>query len=164
MVDGIRHMNKIPMTPEGYQRLQERLKFLKAVERPKIIRAIEEARAHGDLSENAEYHAAKEAQGHLTMEIREVEDKLSRAEVIDPKKLNHTKITFGATVILEDLEADAKKVYQIVGPDEIDIKLGKISVVSPIAKALIGKEVGDRVFVNTPNGQKEFEVLSVAYR
>lgn len=152
------------MTPEGKRKLEQRLKHLKAVERPKIIQAIEEARGHGDLSENAEYHAAKEAQGHLAREMREIEDKLARAQVIDPAKLNHQKITFGATVVLEDADSREKKVYQIVGPDESDIKSGKISVVSPIAKALIGKEAGDVIFVTTPKGQKEFEILSVQYK
>ena len=151
------------MTPEGYQKLQERLKYLKSVERPKNIKAIEVARGHGDLSENADYSAAKEAQAHLAREMREIEDKLARAEVIDPKKLNHSKVTFGATVTLEDAETSEKKKYKIVGPDEADVKAGKISVVSPIAKSLIGKEVGDVVSVETPSGKREFEILMVEY-
>lgn len=157
-------MHKIPMTPEGKKKLEARLKHLKAVERPQIIQAIEEARGHGDLSENAEYHAAKEAQAHLSRELREIEDKLSRAQVIDPSQFNHSKITFGACVALEDTETGEEKTFQIVGPDESDIKSGKISVVSPIAKALIGKEKGDVVTVATPKGTKEFEVLSVAFK
>jgi len=152
------------MTPQGYQKLQERLKLLKSVERPKIIRAIEVARAHGDLKENAEYHAAKEAQGHLSMELREIEDKLAGAEVIDPSKLNHSKITFGATVTLKGAETGEVKTYQIVGSHEGDIKLGKISVTSPIARALIGKEAGDVVIVEAPGGKKEFEILTIVYK
>ncbi len=157
-------MHKIPMTPEGKKKLEERLRHLKAVERPKNIRAIEEARGHGDLSENAEYHAAKEEQAHLAREMREIEDKLARAQIIDPSKMNHTKITFGATVRLVDLEEGEEKTYQIVGPDESDVKLGKISVASPIAKALIGKEVGEIVTVHTPNGQKELEVAGIEFK
>lgn len=157
-------MQKIPMTPEGKKKLEERLKHLKSVERPRNVRAIEEARGHGDLSENAEYHAAKEEQAHIAREMRETEDKLSRAEVIDPKKLNSSKITFGATVILEDADSSEKKEYQIVGPDESDVKAGRISIASPIAKALIGKEAGDVVLVHTPNGKKEFEILSIAFK
>lgn len=152
------------MTPEGKKKLEARLKHLKSVERPKIIKAIEEARAHGDLSENAEYHAAKEAQAHLSMELREIEDKLARAEVIDPKNLNHDKVVFGATVQLEDLESGEKKEYQIVGPLESDVAHGKISIASPIAKALVGKKVGEVVAVSTPKGQKEFELLAIAFR
>lgn len=157
-------MNKVPMTPEGKRKLEERLKCLKSVERPRNIRAIEEARAHGDLSENAEYHAAKEEQAHLAREIREIEDKLARAEIIDPSKLNHTKVTFGATVVLLDLEEGKEKNYQLVGSEESDVKNGKISIASPIAKALIGKEVGDIVIAPTPNGQKELEILSIEFK
>ncbi|MBI4124555.1 MAG: transcription elongation factor GreA [Deltaproteobacteria bacterium] len=156
-------MHKIPMTPEGKKKMEARLKHLKAVERPKIIMAIEEARGHGDLSENAEYHAAKEAQAHLSRELREIEDKLARAQVIDPSQFNHSKVTFGASVTLEDAETGEEKTYQIVGPDESDVKAGKISVVSPIAKALIGKEKGDVVTVSTPKGPKELAILSVRF-
>lgn len=152
------------MTPEGKKKMEERLKHLKSVERPRNVKAIEVARGHGDLSENAEYHAAKEEQAHLAREMREIEDKLARAEVIDPSKLNHQKITFGATVVLESTHSGEKKAYQIVGPDESDVKVGKISIASPIAKALIGKESGDVVTVQTPNGQKEFEILAIAYK
>lgn len=157
-------MTKVPMTPEGYKKLHERLKHLKAVERPKIIQAIEVARGHGDLSENAEYDAAKEAQAQLNIEIHQIEQSLSRAEVIDPSQFNHSKVTFGATVTLEETNTSEKWTYQIVGEYESDIKLGKISVTSPIAKALIGKEEGDLVQVTTPKGLKEFEVLTVKYR
>jgi len=152
------------MTPEGHKKLHERLKHLKAVERPKIIHAIEVARGHGDLSENAEYDAAKEAQAHLTREIREVEDKLARAQVIDPAKMNHEKIAFGATVTLEETESGTKVTYQIVGAYESDVKSGKISIESPIAKALIGKERGDATQVHTPKGLKEYEIITVEYK
>lgn len=155
---------KIPMTPEGHKRLQERLKYLKAVKRPENIRAIEVARGHGDLSENADYDAAKEEQGHIAREMREIEDRLARAEIIDPAKMNHTQIRFGATVRLEEANTGEEKIYQIVGPHESDIKTGKISVASPIARGLIGKEAGDAVQVRTPNGLREFEILSVEYK
>lgn len=152
------------MTPEGHRKLQKRLKHLKSVERPKIIQAIETARGHGDLSENADYDAAKEAQAHLSREIGEIEDRLARAQIIDPAKLNHTKVAFGATVTLEDAENGVTLVYQIVGTHESDIKQGKISVESPIARALIGKEKGDTAIVQTPKGSKELEVLTVEYK
>lgn len=152
------------MTPEGKKKMEERLKHLKSVERPRNVKAIETARGHGDLSENAEYHAAKEEQAHLAREMREIEDKLARAEVIDPSKLSHSKVTFGATVVLEDTNLGEEKKYQIVGPDESDVKAGKISIISPIARALIGKEKGDVVAVQTPNGKKEFEILAVEYK
>ena len=157
-------MTKVPMTPKGHKKLHERLKHLKAVERPQNILAIETARGHGDLSENADYDAAKEAQAHLSREIAEIEDKLARAHVIDPATLNHSKVTFGATVTLEESENGSKLTYQIVGGFESDIKLGKISVESPIARALIGKEKGDVVQVHTPKGSKEFEILSIQYK
>ncbi|MDO8526061.1 MAG: transcription elongation factor GreA [Deltaproteobacteria bacterium] len=157
-------MTKVPMTPAGYKKLQERLKHLKSVERPKNILAIETARGHGDLSENADYDAAKDAQAHLSREIGEIGDKLSRAEVIDPAKMNHSKVAFGATVTLKESETDNKVTYQIVGTHESDIKLGKISVESPIAKALIGKGEGDIATVHTPKGTRELEVLSVEYK
>ena len=157
-------MNKIPMTPEGHKKLQERLKYLKSVERPKIVQAIEVARGHGDLSENAEYEAAKDAQGHCNSEMKMIEDKLARAQVIDPATITHTKIAFGATVSIEDTQTDTKVTYQIVGEDESDIKLGRISIMSPIAKALIGKEEGDIVTVQTPKGTREFEILAIEYK
>ncbi|OGQ05985.1 MAG: transcription elongation factor GreA [Deltaproteobacteria bacterium RIFCSPLOWO2_12_FULL_44_12] len=157
-------MIKAPMTPEGHKKLQEKLKHLKAVERPKVIHAIEIARGHGDLSENAEYDAAKEAQAHLSREIAETEDRLSRAEVIDPSKLNHEKISFGATVTIEETESGTKVTYQIVGAHESDVKLGKISIESPIAKALIGKQAGDATQVHTPKGVREYEVLIIEYK
>lgn len=154
-------MTKVPMTPAGLEKLKKRLKELKGVERPKVIRAIEVARAHGDLSENAEYDAAKEAQAQLMMEIRQTEDKIARAQVIDPSKLEHSKVTFGATVTLECTETGSSKTYTIVGAHEVDIKQGYISVESPVAKGLIGKEEGDVAQIRTPNGLKEFEIKKV---
>lgn len=152
------------MTPEGHQKLRDRLKFIKGPERRRIANAIEHARGFGDLSENAEYEAAKEAQAQLEIEIKNLEDNLARAEVIDPTQLNHTKITFGATVTLEDCNAGTQVTYQIVGEVESDIKLGKISVQSPIGKALIGKEAGDVAEVHTPKGRREFEVIAIQYK
>ena len=152
------------MTPEGKKKLEGRLKILKSVERPQNVRDIETARAHGDLSENADYSAAKEKQAHLAMEMREIEDKLARAEVIDPSKLNHDKIAFGATVTLIDVTINEKVTYQLVGPDESDIKTGKISIVSPIARALIGKAEGDVVLVKTPKGEKEYEIVTIKFQ
>ena len=152
------------MTPEGYKKLQEEFKHLKSVERPKNVLDIETARAHGDLSENAEYSAAKERQSHIAMRLVEVEDKIARAQVIDPSQIDHSKIVFGATVRLSDVESGEKIVYQIVGVTESDVPKGKISVASPIAKSLIGKETGDVVRVVTPRGTREFEVLEIAYQ
>lgn len=157
-------MDKFPMTPDGYKKLQDRLKHLKAVERPKAIEAIEVARGHGDLSENAEYDAAKEHQHQLMEEIRRVEHQLSSAQVIDPSTLDHSKVVFGATVTLSDEDSGGKKCYQIVGTDEADIKLSKISIESPIARAMIGKEVGDTIKVTTPKGVREFEILEIEYK
>lgn len=152
------------MTPEGHKKMQERLRFLKTTERYRIAKVIEHARGFGDLSENAEYESAKEAQAQMEIEIRNLEDKIARAEVIDPAKLNHTKVTFGATVMLEETDNSEKKVFQIVGADESDIKAGKISVTSPIGNALIGKEKGDLVQVQTPKGLKEFEILTIEFK
>lgn len=152
----------VPMTIVGKKKLEEELKHLISVERPKSIRAIEEARGHGDLSENAEYDAAKERQAYVEGRIQEINSKLARARVVDPKTLKSDKIVFGATVVLEDAngaKTKKKTTYQIVGVDEADAPAGRISVNSPIARALIGKAEGDLVSVNTPNGIKEFEVL-----
>ncbi len=157
-------MEKVPMTEEGYATMQEEVKVLKSEERPRIIRAIEEARAHGDLSENAEYHAAKEAQGWNETRIQEMEDKLSRAEVIDPSKLSGDTVRFGAKLTLIDEESDAEVKYQIVGEFEADVKKGKISVSSPIARALIGKKKGDSVEVNTPGGGRSYEIVKVLWK
>lgn len=157
-------MNKIPMTVLGAQLLKEELQRLKSVERPEVIKAIAEARAHGDLKENAEYHAAKERQSFIEGRIEEVESKLSHAQVIDVTKLNNDgRIVFGATVNLINLDNDNEITYQIVGEDEADIKASKISVSSPIARALIGKVEGDVVVVNTPGGKTEYEIANVKY-
>ena len=157
-------MERIPMTAEGYARLEEELKLLKSVERPAVIRAIEQAREHGDLSENSEYHAARERQSFIEGRVAELEDKTRRAEIIDVSKLSGKQIMFGATVTLVDQDTDEKARYQIVGADEADIKLGRLSVSSPLARALIGKEVGDSVEVTTPGGGKSYEILRVQYK
>lgn len=151
------------MTAGGYQALDEELKRLKTVERPSVIAAISEAREHGDLSENAEYHAAKERQGWIEGQIAEIEDKLARAQVIDVSKLSGTQVKFGATVSLVDEDTEEEARYQIVGEHEADVKEGRISISSPIARAIIGKEVGDVVEVNTPGGVKSYEVLKVEW-
>lgn len=152
------------MTAAGYIRLQEELKHLKAVERPAVIKAIAEAREHGDLSENAEYHAARERQSFIEGRVSELEDKISRAEVIDPSKLSGTTVKFGATVTLADEDTDEESTYQIVGQDESDVKARLLSITSPLARALIGKSVGDSVEVATPGGSKLYEVVTVAFK
>jgi transcription elongation factor GreA len=157
-------MNKIPMTLDGFTRLQEELKRLKSVDRPAIIRQIAEARDHGDLSENAEYHAARERQGFIEGRIMELEDKISRGEVIDVSKLSGKVIKFGATVTLADEDTDEQQIFQIVGEDEADVSNGRLSVTSPLARALIGKGKGDSVEVATPRGAKSYEVVKVAFR
>lgn len=157
-------MDKIPMTGEGLTRLETELKHLKAVERPAIIRAIAEARDHGDLSENAEYHAARERQSFIEGRIGELEDKISRAEVIDVSKLSGKIIKFGAKVTLADEDTDEESTYQIVGAEEADIDQGRLSVTSPLARALIGKQTGDSVEVTTPRGSKAYEITKVRYR
>jgi transcription elongation factor GreA len=156
-------MEKVPMTAEGYQALDEELKRLKTVERPAVIAQIAEARSHGDLSENAEYHAAKERQGWIEGQIADIEDKLARAQVIDVSKLSGTQVKFGATVSVVDEDTEEEARYQIVGEHEADVKRGKISIASPIARAMIGKEIGDVVEVNTPGGVKAYEILKVDY-
>jgi transcription elongation factor GreA len=157
-------MEKVPMTGEGYKVLDDELKRLKSIERPSVIAAISEARSHGDLSENAEYHAAKERQGWIEGRIAEIEDKISRAQVIDVSKLSGSQVKFGATVSVIDEDTEDKARYQLVGEHEADVKLGKISVASPLARAMIGKEVGDVVEVNTPGGVKAYEILKVEWR
>ena len=157
-------MDKKPITSDGKLRVEEELKSLKTIERPRIINAIAEARAHGDLSENAEYHAAKEEQGHNETRIMELEDLLSRAEVIDPSSLSGNDIKFGANVLLVDVDTDEEASYQIVGDIESDFKKKKISISSPLAKALIGKTIGDEVEVNTPGGGKSYEIIKVLYK
>ncbi len=144
--------------------MMDEVKHLKSVERPRIIKAIEEARSHGDLSENAEYHAAKEQQGWTEARVAELEDKLSRAEIIDITKLSGDTVKFGARVTLIDEETEDETSYQIVGEFEADVKKGKISISSPIARALIGKKIGDSVEVNTPGGGKSYEIAKVAWR
>jgi len=156
-------MDKVPMTASGHQAMLEEIKHLKAVERPRIIKAITEARAHGDLSENAEYHAAKDQQGWIEARVAELEDKVSRAEVIDVTKLSGDTVKFGAFVTLLDEDSDEQSVYQIVGEFEADVKKGKISVTSPIARAIIGKKKGDSVEVMTPGGGKSYEIVKIRY-
>ncbi len=151
------------ITKEGYSNMIKDLKRLKSVERPANIKAIEEAIAHGDLSENAEYHSAKEKQGFLQGKILELDDKIARAQVIDVAKICEEKVVFGATVSLLDLNSDKEVSYQIVGDTESSIKNGKISIGSPIARALIGKCIGDEVTISVPNGVKEFEILDIKY-
>ena len=157
-------MERFPMTPGGLTKLQDELKRLKSEERPAIIRAIAEARAHGDLSENAEYHAAKERQSFIEGRIAELEDKTSRAEVIDPATMSGGTVRFGATVKVVDEETDDEKEYQIVGADEADIESGRISITSPIARAMIGKTSGDQIEVQAPGGARYYEILDVGYR
>ncbi len=157
-------MDKVPMTVHGFSALEAELKTRQQEERPRIIQAIAEARAHGDLSENAEYHAAKEAQSHNEGRIAELEDRLSRADVIDVTKLSGDTIKFGATVTMIDEDTEEKKVYQLVGENEADVKSGKVSITSPTARALITKRVGDTVEVNTPGGGKSYEILKIEFR
>jgi transcription elongation factor GreA len=157
-------MNKVPLTVRGAEKLRVELHDLKTVQRPAIIAAIAEARAHGDLSENAEYHSAKERQSFIEGRIADLEGKISNAEVIDPTTLDADgRCVFGATVELEDVEKDLKVTYQIVGEDEADIKQGKISINSPIARSLIGKSAGDVAEVQAPGGVREYEILDVRY-
>ncbi len=156
-------MERVPMTKQGHEALKEELQHLKSVRRPQVIEAISVARAHGDLSENAEYHAAKDEQGFLEGRIKDLEDKLARAEVIDPARLDTDHIVFGATVTLAEGESGKEVTYQIVGIDEADISKGKISVSSPIARALIGKQEGDIAVVQAPGGEKEYEILGIRY-
>jgi transcription elongation factor GreA len=156
-------MEKVPMTGEGYSVLDEELKRLKTQERPNVIAAIAEARSHGDLSENAEYHAAKERQGWIEGRIAEIEDKIARAQVIDVSKLSGSQVKFGATVSLIDEDTEEEARYQIVGEHEADVRSGRISVASPLARAMIGKEVGDVFEVNTPGGVKAYEIVKVEW-
>jgi transcription elongation factor GreA len=157
-------MEKIPMTADGYARLEAELKHLKSSERPAVIRAIAEARDHGDLSENAEYHAARERQSFIEGRVLELEDKIARAEVIDVSKLSGKAIKFGAKVTLADEDTDEESTYQIVGAEEADIDKGRLSVTSPLARALIGKQTGDSIEVTTPRGSKAYEIIRVRYR
>ncbi|CAH1665346.1 MAG: transcription elongation factor GreA [Chelatococcus sp.] len=156
-------MEKIPMTAAGYAALETELKHRQQQERPRIIQAIAEARALGDLSENAEYHAAKEAQGLNEGRVQELEGLISRADIIDVSKLDGKSVKFGATVTLVDEDTEEERVYQIVGEPEADVRRGKMSITSPVARALIGKSVGDTVEVNTPGGGKSYEIVKVAF-
>ncbi len=156
---------RIPLTREGFDKLKKELDHLKSVERPRIVREIEEARAHGDLSENAEYHAAKEKQSHIAGRINELDDKLGKAEIIDPTQVkDKDRVSFGAHVTLLEVDTETKVTYQVVGEYESDITVGKISMSSPIGKALIGKFYQDEVKVTTPKGIKEFEIVKVQYK
>jgi len=157
-------MDKLPMTTEGHQTLQEELRNLKSVERPNIVKAIAAAREHGDLSENAEYHAARERQSFIEGRIGELEDAIKRAEVIDTSKLRGKVVRFGATVKVADEETDEEITYQLVGELEADIQQRKISIGSPLGRALIGREIGDSVEVTTPNGVRYFEVINVRFK
>ncbi|WP_299439492.1 transcription elongation factor GreA [uncultured Rhodospira sp.] len=156
-------MEKVPMTADGLRSLEDELKSLKSKDRPAVIRAISEAREHGDLSENAEYHAARERQSFIEGRIKELEDIISRADVIDVSKLSGDTVRFGAIVTLADEDTDEEQTYQIVGVHEADLKAGRISISSPIARALIGKSVGDTVEVKAPGGSKFYEVVKIAF-
>jgi transcription elongation factor GreA len=155
--------DKVPMTVRGKRLLDEELKHLMTVERPNIVKAIEVARGHGDLSENADYSAAKERQGFIEGRIQDINGKLARAQVIDSSQIKSDKVVFGATVILEDQDSNKQMTYKIVGVDEADIKNGKIGITSPIARALIGKAKGDEVIVHAPKGQVHYDVIKVYY-
>ena len=158
-------MQRYPMTPQGHAALEEELKQLKTVDRPRITAAIAEAREHGDLKENAEYHAAREQQGFCEARIRDIEAKLGGAEVIDPLKLpQEGRVVFGATVVIENLDTEEQKRYKIVGDDEADFKANKISINSPIARGLIGKSEGDEAKIQTPSGEVEYEIVEVLYQ
>ncbi len=156
-------MQKVPMTRIGHERLRDELDRLKRVERPKVVSEIEEARAHGDLSENAEYDAAKDKQGFVEGRIREIQGKLAQAEIIDPADLSGDRVVFGATVTIYDFEADEEFTYQIVGDDEADIKDKKISYASPIARALIGKSIGEETTIRAPKGDRIVEIMDVEF-
>ncbi|MBZ5709045.1 transcription elongation factor GreA [Nannocystis pusilla] len=155
---------KIPMTPAGYAKLRAELKQIKEVDRPENVRDIETALGHGDLRENAEYHAAKERQAQLDARMRYLESRIGMAQVIDPETVKEDKVTFGATVTMLDVENDQKVVYRIVGEDESDADKGKISLGAPIARAMLGKRVGDEVLVKLPKGDREYEVVHVEYK
>lgn len=159
---GVRVVDKHPMTPEGYERLRDELRRLKD-ERPRVIQEIANAREHGDISENAEYHAAKERQGLVEARIKELEAKLSRADVIDPTRISADRIQFGAQVTVLDEDTEKETTYRIVGADEGDIQSGRLSFSSPLARALIGKEVGQTIEINTPSGTRSYEIMKVRY-
>jgi transcription elongation factor GreA len=156
-------MQRVPMTPNGYQKLREELERLLKVDRPKNIKDIAEARAHGDLSENAEYHAAKERQSFIVGKIQELKTKLALAEVIDPSRINQSKVAFGAKVKVLDIEADEEYVFTLVGADEADVRNGKISINSPVGRSLLGKEVGDTAIIKAPARTMEYEILEINF-
>ena len=156
-------MKRVPMTPEGHQKLKEELDRLVKVERPKNVKDIAEARAHGDLSENAEYHAAREKQSFLEGRIQELQSSLSLAEIIDPSKINQSRVAFGAKVRVVDVEAEEEYTFTLVGTEEADVKNGKISITSPVARALIGKEVGDVAVVKAPARTIEYEIVEIIF-
>lgn len=156
-------LKRVPITPEGYQKLQEELGKLLKVDRPKNIKDISEARAHGDLSENAEYHAAKERQSFIEGRIRELQSRLALAEVIDPSRINQSRVAFGAKVKVLDTEANEEHVFTLVGPDEADVRNGKISINSPVGKSLLGKEIGDAVVIRAPAKTMEYEILEINF-
>jgi transcription elongation factor GreA len=164
LTEGCVAVQKFPMTASGLRRLEDELRMLKSEERPSIIRQIAEARSHGDLSENAEYHAARERQSFIEGRVIELEDKIARAEVIDVSKLSGSVVKFGATVVLADEETDEETRYQLVGEDESDVKQGLLSVSSPLGRALIGKALGESVEVSTPRGSRSYEVVKVAFQ
>jgi transcription elongation factor GreA len=157
-------MDKNPITPEGYSKLRDELNHLRSVERPKVIQMIAVAREHGDLSENAEYHAARDRQSFIEGRVKDLENKLALAEVIDPSKLSGTRVAFGATVRLSNTQTDEQVTYRIVGADESDLEKGSISITSPLARSLLGKEVGDEVKVRMPGGERVYEVLEVTFK
>ncbi|UCE78223.1 MAG: transcription elongation factor GreA [Nitrospiraceae bacterium] len=156
-------MQKIPLTPDGYKRIEEELERLLSVDRPKNIKAISEARAHGDLSENAEYHAAKEQQSFIEGRIKELKSKIARAQVIDPSKIRQSRVAFGATVKVLDSAVDEEYVFFLVGPEEADAKTGKISISSPVGRALIGREEGDTVIIHAPARKIEYEIVEITF-
>ena len=156
-------MDKLPITYQGFEKLEIELKNLKSVQRPNVIKSIAEAREHGDLSENAEYHAAKEKQSFIEGRIADLENKISRAEIINTKKLKSNKIIFGATVTLGDIESKKNIIYQIVGTEEADVENGKISISSPLAKALLGKKIDETIEVYSPGGSKEYEIENIQF-
>jgi transcription elongation factor GreA len=156
-------MDKVPMTPEGYTRMRDELNQLRSVERPAIIQAIATAREHGDLSENAEYHAARERQSFVEGRVKELENKLARAEVIDPSKLSGDRVAFGATVKLSNTDTGEEVSYRILGADESDLAKGSIGITSPLARSLIGKRVGDEVKMRMPGGERTYEVLDITF-
>ena len=164
MWDDAPAMDKNPITPEGYAKLRDELNHLRSVERPKVIQMIATAREHGDLSENAEYHAARDRQSFIEGRVKDLENKLALAEVIDPAKLSGSRVAFGATVKLSNTQTEEEVSYRIMGADEADLEKGSISVTSPLARSLIGKEVGDEVKVRMPGGERVYEVLEVTFK